>query len=72
MICLTTSSAAGFANIQGYEHIKDIIRRVLDSDENYNLLFIGSPASSKTLFLQGILKIRKDGVNFVQAKLYVV
>jgi hypothetical protein len=58
------STTAGFANIQGYEDIKDIVRRVLDSDENYNLLFIGPPASSKTLFLQGILEIRKDGVYF--------
>jgi hypothetical protein len=32
------SSAAGFAKIQGYEDIKDIVRRDLDSNENYNLL----------------------------------
>jgi len=54
----------GLAKIQGYEDIKDIVRRALDSDENYNLLFVGTPASSKTLFLQGILEIRKDGVYF--------
>jgi hypothetical protein len=44
------------AKIQGYEDIKDIVRRALESDENYNLLFVGTPASSKTLF-QGILEI---------------
>src|SRR5215469_4702616 len=60
----STTTAAGFAKIQGYEDIKDIVRRALDSDENYNLLFIGPPASSKTLFLQGILEIRKDGAYF--------
>jgi len=54
----------GFAKIQGYEDIKDIVRRASDSDENYNLLFVGPPASSKTLFLQGILEI-KSGVYFV-------
>src|SRR5215467_5607359 len=59
-----SSTAAGFAKIQGYEDIKDIVRRALESDENYNLLFVGTPASSKTLFLQGILEIRKDGVYF--------
>jgi Holliday junction DNA helicase RuvB len=59
-----SSSAAGFAKIQGYEDIKDIVRRALESDENYNLLFVGTPASSKTLFLQGILELRKDGVYF--------
>ena len=53
----------GFAKIQGYEDIKDIVRRALDSDENYNLLFVGPPASSKTLFLQGILEM-KSGVYF--------
>jgi MoxR-like ATPase len=61
---LFKSSADRFAKIQGYEDIKDIVRRALDSDENYNLLFVGTPASSKTLFLQGILEIRKDGVYF--------
>ena len=54
-------SAAGFAKIQGYEDIKDIVRRVLELDENYNLLFVGPPSSSKTLFLQGILE-EKSGV----------
>jgi len=58
------SAAAGFAKIQGYEDIKELVRRALDSDENYNLLFVGTPASSKTMFLQGILEIRKDGVYF--------
>jgi replication-associated recombination protein RarA len=61
---LFRSSTAGFAKIQGYEDIKDIVRRALDSDENYNLLFIGRPASAKTLFLEGILEVRKDGVYF--------
>src|SRR5215471_12552160 len=52
-----------FTRIQGYEDIKDIVRRVLELDENYNLLFVGPPSSSKTLFLQGILEI-KSGVYF--------
>lgn len=41
--------------------------KALDSKDNYNLLFVGPPASSKTLFLQGILEIKKgvyfDGTN---------
>ena len=60
----SSTTAARFAKVQGYEDIKDIVRRALDSDENYNLLFIGPPASSKTLFLQSILEIRKDGIYF--------
>jgi hypothetical protein len=52
-----------FGNIEGYDDIKDLIRRALDSYENYNLLLIGPPASSKTLFLLGILEYRK-GVYF--------
>ena len=53
----------GIAKIQGYEDIKDLVMRALDSDENYNILFVGTPASSKTLFLQGILEM-KGGVYF--------
>ena len=35
-----------FKNIQGYDDLKDIVRRVLDADDNYNLLFVGPPASA--------------------------
>jgi MoxR-like ATPase len=52
-----------FRNIEGYDDIKDLVRRVLDSDENYNLLFCGPPGTSKTLFLLGIWECRK-GVHF--------
>ena len=55
--------AVEFENIQGYDDIKDLIRRALDSYENYNLLLCGPPASAKTLFLLGILESRK-GVFF--------
>jgi hypothetical protein len=43
---------------------RDIVRRALDVEDNYNLLFIGPPASAKTLFLLSILDMRKDGVYF--------
>ncbi len=49
-----------FGNIVGYDDIKDLVRRVLSSDENYNLLFVGPPASAKTLFLLGILESCSD------------
>ena len=52
-----------FENIQGYVDLKDIVRRALDAEDNYNLLFIGPPASAKTLFLFGILESKK-GVYF--------
>ena len=48
-----------FENICGFDGVKDIIRRVLDSYENFNLLLIGQPSSAKTLFLLGIIKARK-------------
>jgi MoxR-like ATPase len=53
-----------FYNIQGYADIKGIVRRALEAEDNYNLLFIGPPASTKTLFLLGILDMRKDVVYF--------
>ena len=52
-----------FYNIQGYDDIKDIVKRALDAEVNYNLLFIWPPASAKTLFLLGIFDTRK-GVYF--------
>jgi AAA+ superfamily predicted ATPase len=40
---------------------------VLEAEDNYNLIFIGPPASSKTLFLLGIIEYKKgvyfDGCN---------
>jgi hypothetical protein len=57
------STPNAFDKIQGCDDLKQIVSRVLDAEGNYNLLFIGPPASSKTLFLQGILDIRK-GVYF--------
>jgi holliday junction DNA helicase RuvB len=53
-----------FDNIHGFDDIKDILRRALDAEDNYNLLFAGPPASAKTLFVLGILDMRKDGVYF--------
>jgi holliday junction DNA helicase RuvB len=52
-----------FNNIQGYDDLRDIVRRALDAEDNYNLLFVGPPASAKTLFLLGILESKK-GVYF--------
>jgi holliday junction DNA helicase RuvB len=53
-----------FTDIEGYYDIKDIVRRVLDSDDNYNLLFTGPPASAKTLFLLGINEREDDCIYF--------
>ena len=36
-----------FGNIEGYDDIKGLVKRVLSSDENYNLLFCGPPAMCK-------------------------
>jgi replication-associated recombination protein RarA len=52
-----------FDNIHGYDDIKDVVRRALGAEDNYNLLFVGPPASAKTLFMLGILECRK-GVYF--------
>jgi DNA replication protein DnaC len=58
-----------FENIQGYDDIKDIVKRALDAEENYNLLFIGPPASAKTLFLLGIM-VRLTSIKKILAILY--
>src|SRR5215831_21173694 len=60
---VSSNKPTGFDKIEGYEDIKDIVMRALDSEDNYNLLFIGPPASAKTLFLLEILEL-KHGVCF--------
>src|SRR5215469_3529479 len=55
--------AVEFKNIEGYDDLKDIVRRALDAEDNYNLLLVGPPSSAKTLFLLGILESKK-GVYF--------
>jgi len=54
----------GFENIHGYDDMKDIVKRALDGEDNYNLLFIGPPASAKTLFLLGIIEYKKGAYFF--------
>jgi hypothetical protein len=52
-----------FENIHGYDDLKDIVRRALDTEDNYSLLFIGPPASAKTLFLLGIIEYKKGVID---------
>ena len=52
-------SQASFSSISGYDDVKNIINRVLSSEENFNLLLVGAPASSKTQFLMEIMKARE-------------
>ncbi|MGC2572239.1 MAG: ATP-binding protein [Candidatus Nitrosopolaris sp.] len=54
-------SQIAFDSISGYDDIKAIIRRALDSEDPQNLLLCGPPASSKTQFLMEIM-------NFVKSK----
>jgi hypothetical protein len=60
---LSKSADKSFENIEGYHDVKNIVIRALESEDNYNLLLCGPPASSKTLFLMGILDM-KNGVYF--------
>ena len=49
-------------SINGYDDVKNILKRALDSEDNYNLLFSGPPA--QTLFLLGIMEREKKAVYF--------
>jgi len=53
-----------FEQIGGIEDVKNIIRRALDCEANYNLLLVGPPASSKTLFLMEITDNEKNCIYF--------
>ena len=59
-------SQASFSSISGYDHVKNIINRVLSSEENFNLLLVGAPASSKTQFLD-IMKAREGKTVYFDA-----
>ena len=56
------------SNIIGYNNIKDIVKRAVDSEDIFALLFCGAPAS-KTLFLLGIRGIRKEYILTAQTLL---
>ena len=43
-----------FADIVGYEDVKDLLREVLMLEEQFHVLLIGPPALSKTMFLSDI------------------
>ena len=60
-------SQASFSSISGYDDVKSIINRVLSSDENFNLLLVGAPASSKTQFLMEIMKAREGKTVYFDA-----
>jgi hypothetical protein len=62
--CLSFARHPKFSGIEGYEDIKNIIERALDTEDNYNLLLVGLPACSKTLFLMGTLDICNDAEYF--------
>jgi len=57
-------SRVGFDSISGYDDIKRVIGRALESVENFNLLLVGRPASCKTQFLMEIMKVNKDAEYF--------
>jgi Holliday junction DNA helicase RuvB len=46
-----------FSPIEGYEEIKELVRRVLRSEKPVHMLFTGVPASAKTMFLIELSKI---------------
>jgi len=48
-----------FSKIVGYEDVKDVVNRALDTEDNINLLLDGPPASAKSLFLREIQENKK-------------
>src|SRR5215469_7233893 len=61
------NSQASFSSISGYDDVKNIINRVLSSEENFNLLLVGAPASSKSQFLMEIMKAREGKTVYFDA-----
>jgi hypothetical protein len=57
----------GFENIQGYDDIKDIVKRALDAEDNYNLLFIVTLSAYWLINLAE--KIYNQGYRLLQQKI---
>src|SRR5215813_485626 len=55
------------ASFSSYDEVKNIINRVLSSEENFNLLLVGPPASSKMQFLMEIIKARNSKTVYFDA-----
>ena len=55
------------ASFSSYDEVKNIINRVLSSEENINLLLIGPLALSKTQFLMEIMKAREGKTIYFDA-----
>ncbi len=58
------SEQSNFSSIIGYNDIKNIINRALDSEDNLNIMFLGPSSSAKTQFLMEIMKVCKDAEYF--------
>lgn len=59
-----------FNEIVGKEDIKNIFRRAIDADANYNILLTGPPGCAKTLFLKAICtEFKEKAVYFDGANL---
>jgi len=60
-------SQASFSSISGYDDVKNIINRVLSSEENFNLVLVGPHASAKIQFLMEIMKAREGKTVYFDA-----
>jgi len=58
MIQLFKKKDSEFSDIVGYDDIKELLTKLIHEEENQqmNVLLLGSPATSKTLFLKSIRK----------------
>ena len=61
------NSQASFSSISGYDDVKNIINRVLSSEENFNLVLVGPHASAKIQFLMEIMKAREGKTVYFDA-----
>lgn len=53
-----------FEDIEGYDNIKEFLSNYFKSEEDLNIMLVGSPATSKTMFLKAIRKQYKDALYY--------
>lgn len=53
-----------FSDIEGYDNIKVFLSNYFDSEEDLNVMLLGSPATSKTMFLKAVRRKYNDALYF--------
>jgi Holliday junction resolvasome RuvABC ATP-dependent DNA helicase subunit len=61
---VTRDAPTGLNKIQGFDDLKKVVRAAMYGNKSSGVLFVGPPASAKTMFLEGIIEEAGEGLYF--------